>query len=105
NIGFWTNASDYVTWNVFAPARGRYKVTVTYACPPENAGSRFTVGIEGRTRLEGTVEPTGSWTAFRDFVLGEITVPAGKQTLSVRVLQMPRGAVMNLQKVTLEPVR
>jgi len=32
-------------------------------------------------------------------------VPAGKQTLSVRVSAMPRGAVMNLQKVVLEPVR
>lgn len=104
NIGFWTSASDYVTWNVSVPARGRYRVIVTYACPPENAGSRFTVGVEGRQRLEGTVESTGSWSTFRDFVLGEMTVPAGKHTLSVRVVEMPRGAVMNLQKVTLEPV-
>jgi alpha-L-fucosidase len=104
NIGFWTNASDYVTWNISVPARGRYRVTVTYACPPENAGSRFTVGIEGRQRLEGTVEATGSWTAFREVVLGEMALPAGKHTLSVRVLEMPRGAVMNLQKVVLQPL-
>jgi len=105
NIGFWTNASDYVTWTVSVPAQGRYKVTVTYACPPENAGSRFHVGVEGRQRLEGVVEATGSWTAFRDFTLGEITVPAGRQVLSVRVTEMPRGAVMNLQKVVLEPLK
>ncbi|MDW8320449.1 MAG: alpha-L-fucosidase [Armatimonadota bacterium] len=102
NIGFWTNASDYVTWDILVPARGSYRVTVTYACPPENAGSRFTVGVEGRRRLEGAVEATGSWTAFRDFVLGEVMLPAGRHTLSVRVTEMPRGAVMNLQKVMLE---
>lgn len=105
NIGFWTVPTDYVTWSILVPQGGRYRVKVTYACPPENAGSRFSVGIEGGRRLEGTVESTGSWTDFRDFVLGETTVPAGKQTLSVRVSAMPRGAVMNLQKVVLEPVR
>ncbi|MER3474526.1 MAG: alpha-L-fucosidase [Armatimonadota bacterium] len=105
NIGFWTVPTDYVTWSILVPQGGRYRVKVTYACPPENAGSRFSVGIEGGRRLEGTVEATGSWTDFRDFVLGETTVPAGKQTLSVRVSAMPRGAVMNLQKVVLEPVR
>jgi len=105
NIGFWTVPTDYVTWSILVPQGGRYRVKVTYACPPENAGSRFSVGIEGGRRLEGTVEATGSWTDFRDFVLGETTVPAGKQTLSVRVSTMPRGAVMNLQKVVLEPVR
>lgn len=105
NIGFWTVPTDYVTWSILVPQGGRYRVKVTYACPPENAGSRFSVGIEGGRRLEGTVESTGSWTDFRDLVLGETTVPAGKQTLSVRVSAMPRGAVMNLQKVVLEPVR
>ena len=105
NIGFWTNVADYVTWNILVPSRGRYRVKVTYACPTENAGSRFTIGVEGGRRLEGTVEATGSWTAFREFDLGELTLPAGKHTLSVRVTQMPRGTVMNLQKVVLEPVR
>ncbi len=105
NIGFWTVPTDYVTWNVAIPQVGLYKVTVTYACPPENAGSRFSVGVEGGRRIEGTVEPTGSWTAFRDFTLGELFLRAGRHTLSVRVTQMPHGAVMNLQKVVLEPVK
>jgi hypothetical protein len=61
--------------------------------------------MEGGQRLEGTVEATGSWTAFREFVVGECTLPAGRHALSVRVVEMPRGAVMNLQKVVLEPVQ
>jgi len=54
NIGFWTNASDYVTWTISVPARGRYQVTVTYAYPPENAGRRFHVGIEGTPQRRTT---------------------------------------------------
>ncbi|MGQ9487684.1 MAG: alpha-L-fucosidase [Armatimonadota bacterium] len=105
NIGYWTSPNDYVTWNISVPRSGFYRVTVTYACPLENAGSRFSVGVEGRRRLEGTVESTGSWTAFRDFALGELYLRAGRHTLSVRVSEMPRDAVMNLKKVVLAPAQ
>lgn len=105
NIGFWTSPSDYVTWNISVPRSGFYRVTVTYACPSENAGSRFSVGVESGRRIEGTVEATGSWTAFRDFTLGELYLRTGRHTLSVRVREMPRGAVMNLQKVVLAPAQ
>lgn len=105
NIGYWTSPNDYVTWNISVPRSGFYRVTVTYACPLENAGSRFSVGVEGGRRLEGTVEATGSWTDFRDFTLGDLYLRTGRHTLSVRVSEMPRGAVMNLQKVVLAPAQ
>lgn len=60
NIDFWTNASDFVSWDILVFEKGRYKVKIIYACPQEYAGSRFTVGIEGGERLEGIVEATGS---------------------------------------------
>src|SRR5205823_3852298 len=47
NIGFWTNAKDYITWSCDVRRPGRYTVEVDYACPPENAGSRFSIGPEG----------------------------------------------------------
>lgn len=105
NIGFWTNASDYATWNIFVPEKGRYRVLVTYACPQENAGSRVTLGIEGNEKIEATVEATSSWADFKDYFIGELLLPSGQQVFSVRVIEMPKGAVMNLQKVVLEPVR
>lgn len=105
NIGFWTSPSDYVTWSIRIPRGGYYRLTVTYACPPENSGSRFSVGVEGGRRLEGTVEATGSWTDFRDFTLGDLYLRTGRRTLSVRVSEMPRAAVMNLQKVVLAPAQ
>jgi alpha-L-fucosidase len=104
NIGFWTNAKDYVTWSCDVRRPGRYGVDVDYACPPENAGSRFTVGPEGGATVVGTVKATGSWTAFKSERLGEIELPAGKPVLAVRVTEMPRGAVMNLRRVRLVPL-
>jgi len=105
NIGFWTHQEDYVAWRCEAPKAGKYSVEVTYACPEENEGSQFTVGLEGGAKVGSRVKATGSWTAFKPEALGEIELPAGKQTVAVRATTMPRGAVMNLQRVKLTPAQ
>jgi len=105
NIGYWTNANDYVTWTFRTPKAGTYRVEITYACPDESAGSRFTVGLERGPALEGLVRSTGFWTSFRTEALGQMDIGAGRHTLAVKVLQMPRGAVMNLREVRLIPVQ
>jgi alpha-L-fucosidase len=101
NIGFWVNPADYVTWTIEVQKAGNYQVEVTYACPPENAGSEFTVGAESGAKANATVQATGSWGTFKPFVLGELTLTAGRHTLAVRATRMPHGAVMNLQLVRL----
>ncbi len=103
NIGYWTNAQDYVTWAVEAPSGGRYAVEVTYACEPDAAGSTYTVGPEGGPSVSGTVASTGSWTDWKTMRLGEITLPAGRSILAVHVTRMPSGAAMNLKQVRLIP--
>ncbi len=105
NIGFWTNASDYATWNIFVPEKGRYKIIFTYACPPENAGSKVKIEIEEGEGAETIIEATPSWKDFNDYFIGELILPHGTHVFSVRVIEMPKGAVMNLQKVVLEPVK
>lgn len=105
NIGFWTRQEDYVSWTLNVAAAGRYKVEIIYACPPENAGTTYTLGIENGERLDGTVRATGSWTTFQTETLGELTLPAGRVTVSVRIVNIPRGAAMNLKSVTLTPVK
>ncbi len=105
NIGFWTNPTDYVTWNIAVPRSGLYRVKVSYACEPGSAGSRFTVGVQGGRQLEGRVDATGSWRDFREVTLGEMWLRQGRCTLAVRAIEMPRGAVMNLRQITLEPVQ
>lgn len=105
NIGFWTNAADYVSWPVQVPAAGTYNVEITYASPAENAGSRFAVQVGVRPgqgeKVEGEVAATGSWGTFSAVGLGTLTLPAGRSTIEVRALSMPRGAVMNLKSLRL----
>lgn len=101
NIGYWTNASDAVEWTFTTKKAQRYALTITLACPMESAGSRYRVRI-GDVSATGVVQSTGSWTDFATRGLGNIELPAGTHILRVEVIDMPAGAVMNLQRITLD---
>ncbi|HSI72970.1 MAG TPA: carbohydrate-binding domain-containing protein, partial [Fimbriimonas sp.] len=102
-IGYWTNASDTVSWEFKAPA-GAYRVEVEYACEPPAAGSTFEVAVDG-SALKGTVESTGGWSTFKTVSLGTVQLGGSERhKLVVRALSMPHGAVMNLRAVRLQSV-
>ncbi|MHC5054549.1 MAG: carbohydrate-binding protein [Planctomycetota bacterium] len=109
NIGYWTNASDWVSWDVDFPDGGGFLVNITYACPNNDAGSTYAVALrpareEEGDELKGEVQPTGSWTMFVSERLGVLQAAApGRYTLSVKPLAKARGAFMNLQAITLKP--
>lgn len=107
NIGFWTNPSDFVTWQVQIAREADYEVAVTYACQPGSEGSTYTVVLDRQApdgKVSGTVEATASWTDFRTVKLGTIhAVRPGRYTVTVRPSSMPRGAVMNVKEVLLQP--
>jgi alpha-L-fucosidase len=105
NIGYWTNAKDWVSWDFAVTRPGRFEVELTYACEPGSAGSRYTVAV-GSSAVHGEVEATGAWTTFVSRNLGVLTIPAaGPATLSVKPDSMPRGAVMNLKAIRLTPAK
>jgi alpha-L-fucosidase len=101
NIGFWTDAHDYVTWNVKAQP-GRYTVSVDYACEDGFAGSEYTIQI-GKKKLSGKINPTGGWANFRTESLGTIDIDPDASSVTVRPVAMPHGAVMNLRQLRLVP--
>jgi len=103
NIGFWTNRNDFVTWTINVKTEGDYAVEITYACDNGSSGSEYTVGVSDTTKVSGKIEATGDWAKFKSESLGKIHLPVGKQTLTVKATSMPRGAVMNLQRITLTP--
>jgi alpha-L-fucosidase len=106
NIGYWTNAKDTVSWTVAVPVAGDYAVELEYACDAGSYGSTVAVSIAGEDQsVSGTVESTGGWDAFRALHLpGTLHLPAGKSEVRVSAVSMPRGAVMNLRRVTLAPI-
>ena len=102
-IGFWTNAGDSVSWAFKLEKPGTFTVELTYACDKSSGGSTFAVAVGGQ-KLEGKIEPTGDWTAFKTVTLGtlELAKP-GKQTLTVKAKTKPKLAVMNLRSIVLKP--
>ena len=102
DIGYWTNAQDWVAWNFSIKKPGAFEVEVTYACENGAAGSDFTVEVAGK-KLAGKVEATGLGASTSRRISGRIDLAAGRQTLAVRATAMPHGAVMDLRAVTLKP--
>jgi len=100
----WTRSDDAPTWTFTVPAAGRYRVEITYGAAGASKGTEFTVAA-GSAQATGVVQNTqGDW-VFKTFPVGEIQLAAGEQTLQVK--SALRGGVnaMNLERVTLTPVR
>jgi alpha-L-fucosidase len=102
DVGYWTNAQDWVDWNFSIKKPGPFEVEVTYACENGAAGSEFSIEAADK-KLTGKVEGTGGWGKYVTKNLGRIEIPAGHQTLAVRATAMPHGAVMDLRSVVLKP--
>ena len=104
NIGFWTDAEDWVGWEVQVDRPGPVRVELTYACMDGSGGSEVAVSV-GAERLVRTITETGSWTDFVTVPLGPVQCPtAGRYAVAVRAQSKPGLAVMNLQAVLLVPI-
>jgi alpha-L-fucosidase len=105
NIGYWSDKNDWVSWYVRVKTPGKFNLEIVLSCIPDDAGSKYTVTVADRT-LPGTVESTGDWDKFVTSTLGTVTVAeSGRYLVTVRPTTMPKKAVMNLQSVTLKPVK
>jgi alpha-mannosidase len=104
NICYWTNADDWLDWDVPVPAPGKYVVELRYSCQAGSEGSTFEVTL-GDQRLQGTVAShTGTWYDHANMKLGQVTMSeAGARTLSLKPLSKPGVAVMNLVWIRLIP--
>jgi len=104
-IGSWTDAGEFVAWDLQLAAGSTYAIEIRYACPPEFAGSRYRVGIAGGDEFHGRVWHTGGWTSRSPWLpLGRIRIPAGRSTLIVRTTEKASDFVMNLSGVRLTPM-
>ncbi len=64
NIGAWSRAKDYVSWDFAVKHPGTFEVEATYACDRKSAGSKFNVQV-GDQKLSSEVEDTGGWRTYR----------------------------------------
>jgi hypothetical protein len=109
-LGYWELKDDYLTWFVQAPAEGDYAVEIAYSCSDGRAGSSGTFGLEtpasaGAAPLSLHTEDTGGWLQFHPQPLGKLHLPAGKQTLALRLTSIPKSGAMRFQQIVLTPAR
>jgi alpha-L-fucosidase len=82
NIGYWLDARATASWTFRLDKPGSFDVMVDAA--GQDAISRFTIEAAGE-KLSGDVPGTGSYTAFKKFRLGRLTLRSpGEVTLTLR---------------------
>ena len=97
----WKSTNVVARWQVNIPAKGAYRVLLTYACPHPSAGSTIEVDV-GTQRASGFTESTGSWQTFKEFDLGPVLLRKPGQTeLSVKATYAAHGSVWDLRCVKL----
>ncbi len=100
----WKDHASGVDWPVRVVAATRYRVTANYGSPTKDSKGAFAITGGGKT-LSARVQPTERPTAFANVVVGEIDLPAGEFTLSIRPTDLAGGELMRLRLLELTPVR
>ncbi len=117
-IGYWTKREDWVSWDFAVTKAGKFRVEVLQGCGKGSGGSEVVTlversklkvqaskeaSVEAVQSLRFTVEDTGHFQNFVAREIGEVQLPAGRFTLSVKPQTKPGAAVMDLRQVTLKP--
>jgi hypothetical protein len=100
NIGYWLDSRATASWTFRLDKPGSFDVMVDAA--GQDALSRFTIEAGGE-KLPSEVTGTGSYTAFKKFRLGRITMRSpGQVTLTLR--PSPDGwKPINVRSLSLTP--
>lgn len=98
NIGYWTSARSYVSWDVVIHKPGTYTIKAIAGTPA--ASSKFKVQV-GEQTLETALKGTGDYNNYVEVTLGTITIDkAGTYKIAVRPDQQGWNAI-NLRQLRL----
>jgi putative membrane-bound dehydrogenase-like protein len=103
NLGMWHARTDQAVWTIDIPGKRRYQVVFVYACDNPSAGNTFLLQAGG-AQLSGRVPGTAGWSLYRNWPVGELLLDAGRHRLVVQPAEAPRGALMDLQEIQLNPL-
>ena len=112
----WKSTEAEVHWDLEVVHKGPYEVSLLYICPKDDLGSRIRVEADGQgieAVLDEAQEPNfvpspdrvprkevyeRRWGQFR---VGTLRLKKGRQTLSVRAVEIPGKAAMDLKAIRL----
>jgi hypothetical protein len=113
-LGFWTDPADTASWQFELHSPGSFSVHLTQGCGKDSGGAEVELSFEpiepaSASRpepLRFIVEDTGHFQNFRERILGSRDLSSARRwKLTVRPLSKPGVAVMDLQRIVLEPSR
>lgn len=112
----WTRLEDSAYWDIDVVQPGSYEITLAYACPAEDKGSRIAVSV-GDAVLESKIErptsmdpvPNRNLVSGAHYIdlpwerlpMGRAALQKGRTRLVVRALSKPGASVMDLKSATL----
>jgi len=104
NIGYWTNTKDTVSWDTTITHPGKFTVTLEYSLGSPPPGSDIQLEFGPNTKpLPIHLDPTKDFLDFKTLPAGEITLPPGPVTITLRPTKKTGVAVMDLRQITLKP--
>lgn len=102
NIGYWTEAADSVSWSLELAEAAKVATQWRMACDPKSAGSEVALCVGEKELVRWTVPATKAWTDYQLMPGPEVSLPAGKYELILKVVSKPGLGVMNLREVVME---
>ena len=102
----WTSTNITATWKCRIPTRGTWRVYITYACPPEIAGSEFELKL-GDQKVNGIVASTERWENYKEMDLGPVIfrLMSGQnldEAFAKKIGDLLRGAALNRRPVAVD---
>jgi hypothetical protein len=104
NIGYWTNVKDTVSWEMTIDKPGKFSVELEYSLGGKPPGSEISLEFGTEKHLPVKFEPGKDFLDFKTMKCGEIELPAGKMTVTLRPVKKSGIAVMDLRRIDLKPV-
>lgn len=114
----WASIEDTITWDIDVHTAGRYEAIVHYTCPESDVGSEVEVEFKG-SRLRAKVSEANDPPLlgaendrvsrngvsfvkdFKPMSLGVFALPAGRDLLTLRAVQIPGKGVMDVLMIEL----
>jgi hypothetical protein len=96
----WNRVDQYATWPITIPKTGKYKVTMTYACPNGESGSEIEIAV-GDQRLKTKTNGSNGFYSYITEDKGFLALTAGAYELKVTPISKPNTWVMDLREIVL----
>jgi putative heme-binding domain-containing protein len=103
NLGHWQSEDDRAVWTMQVPKATQYAIWLEWACAKANAGNTLALEVEGKKVLSIPVKATANAETYQFTKFGVVTLPAGRQTLTLRAGGQIQGNVIDLKELKLTP--